>query len=496
MNSRKIDRKDFLHLGGKLSLGALIAPALLTGCLSDSKEKERKIIKISGNANTKYILKNGIVYSQDVKVGNFRKADILIEGKIIKEIKPDIEQGEDTYVIDASEYIIMPGFVDTHHHQYETAIRGYLAEALLVNDKKPDNPFTYLDVLIKKLTPVFRPEDIYTAVLLSSLNQIDCGVTTVLDTSQVVHSMEHFEALMHGLKDGGRRALVAFSTGSGESTPFPRKLNDIQKMYFSSTDQLLTMAMGAELFPGDFKNHWGMARDIGVPIVSHIVGNLGSAPAFENIVKENLLGKDNILIHCTGLNDKVWESIAKSGAAISLAVPIELSMRHGTPPIMQALKHGVQPSLSSDVEVTMTSDFFTQMRSVYTLQRGLVNAQVLSGIDCQQDLITCNDVVRYATLEGAKATHLEHKIGSLTPGKEADIIMLRTRDLNVMPINSVSGTVVTLMERTNVDTVIIAGKIRKYQGKMLGIDTQVLHSKITESRDYLFAKAGLENHFF
>lgn len=495
-NTKKLNRKDFLKFGGTLSLGALIAPALLAGCFPKSGEKDKDLLDISGKPEVKYILKGGIIYSQDSKVGNFKKADILIEGKVIREIKPNIEKSEGVHVIDAAGYIVMPGFVNTHHHQYETAMRGYLAEALLVNDKKPDNAFNYLDVLIEKITPVFRPEDIYIAVLLSSLNQIDSGVTTVLDTSQAAHSMEHFDALIRGLKDGGRRTLVALSDGVGSQTPFPDQLSTIKNKYFSSSDQLLSLAMAAELFSEDFREHWNIARKEGVPVVSHIVESLGSAIFFESAIKENLLDKDNILIHCTGLNDKMWQAIQKAGSAISLAVPIEMSMRHGTPPILQALKYGIQPSLSSDVEVTMTSDFFTQMRSAYTFQRGMINEQVLAGKDPAQSLITCNDVVRYATIEGARATHLDHKTGSLTPGKEADIILLRTTDINVMPLNNVSGTVVTLMDRQNVDTVIVAGKIRKYRGEMLNINTLDLYKKITESRDYLFEKAGLQYNYF
>jgi cytosine/adenosine deaminase-related metal-dependent hydrolase len=181
-------------------------------------------------------------------------------------------------------------------------------------------------------------------------------------------------------------------------------------------------------------------------------------------------------------------------------------MRHGMPPILKTLSLGIQPSLSSDVEVTLTADFFTQMRSTMNLQRALVNQMILEPqlgvVDWPAppagtpDLLTTRDVLRFATMNGAKDLRLDHKTGSLTPGKEADIIILDATAINVAPLNQVPGAVVSLMDRTNVETVIVAGKIRKWKGQLLDVDLPRLRDKLASSRDYVFDAAGIPQDLF
>ena len=171
-------------------------------------------------------------------------------------------------------------------------------------------------------------------------------------------------------------------------------------------------------------------------------------------------------------------------------------MRHGTPPIQKALDLGISTSLSSDVECTMSADFFTQMRAMITLQRMLVNEAALAGSTDYPDLMQAIDAIGHATVEGARGLGLEAKTGSLTPGKEADIVLLDTEALNVAPLNHAPSAVVTLMDRSNVDTVLVAGKVKKWRGKLLGFDIARLRSELEASRDYLFEAAGQKRDLF
>ncbi|MEY4697197.1 MAG: hypothetical protein RIT14_1625, partial [Pseudomonadota bacterium] len=218
-------------------------------------------------------------------------------------------------------------------------------------------------------------------------------------------------------------------------------------------------------------------------------------PTFAQLAQDGKFGPDCIFIHMTGMSDMAWQKAADAGAHVSLSVPIEMQMRHGNPPIQKCLDLGMLPSLSSDVECTMTADPFTQMRSTVTLQRMLANDLALRGEDYPK-LLSAIDVINMATMGGAKGLKLDHKTGSLTPGKEADIVLLDATALNVAPLNHVPGAVVTLMERSNVATVICAGQVRKWQGKMLGHDIAKLRAELEASRDYLLDKAGVPLDLF
>ncbi|HET9314247.1 MAG TPA: amidohydrolase family protein, partial [Vicinamibacteria bacterium] len=177
-------------------------------------------------------------------------------------------------------------------------------------------------------------------------------------------------------------------------------------------------------------------------------------------------------------------------------------------PILKLQSLGMEPSLSSDVEVTMTADFFTQMRSAMTMQRLVVNQMVLGqGTFAPPDqwptpaagtppVLNVRDVLRFATVNGARHLRLDGKTGSLTPGKEADIILLDATALNVAPLNSAPGAVVSLMDRTNVETVIVAGRVRKWKGRLVGVDLNHLRRQLEASRDYIFAAAGIPQNVF
>jgi cytosine/adenosine deaminase-related metal-dependent hydrolase len=186
-----------------------------------------------------------------------------------------------------------------------------------------------------------------------------------------------------------------------------------------------------------------------------------------------------------------------------------MNMRHGMPPILKTQSLGIQPSLSTDVEVTLTADMFYQMRSTMNLQRALVNQMILDAGFAENPpnfwpapppgtpaLLQTQDVLRYATVNGAKDLRLDRKVGTLTPGKEADIILLDAEGINVAPLNNVPGAVVSLMERSNVDTVIVAGKVRKWQGRLLEVDLPALRRELEASRDFLFQTAGVVQDLF
>jgi 5-methylthioadenosine/S-adenosylhomocysteine deaminase len=499
----------------------------------------------SGKPFRRYVIRGGSVMSMDYpNVGDFAQADVLVEGNTILAVGPHIPAGT-ADVIDATGRIVMPGFIDTHHHQFETALRSYLADGVLINDGSgtPSGSTTYYEFILNKFAPVYRPQDVYINELFGGLSQLDDGVTTVHDVSQISHSPAHSDAAIQALIDTGRRAAFGYFESAGNfgagvpGNQYPQDAPRIFNQWFSpgnlSRNGLVHMIMGGEVYLGNATTDksWTIGRSLGLQIAAHILSPFGIRPILDSLAAgiggngHIGIGPDNLFIHMTGMSDMGWQAVKDKGAQVSIAFPIEMNMRHGMPPVLKMQNLGMEPSLSVDVECTMTADFFTQMRVCMNMQRALVNQMILDQNTPADTLelalsnnwglppsaaanpwpkppaslpapLTTRDVLRYATMNGAKALRLDSKVGSLTPGKEADIIILDATKLNVAPLNQVPGAVVSLMDRTNVETVIVAGKVRKWKGQLLDVDLDRLRQQLTASRDYVFSAAGIPQNLF
>ena len=440
------------------------------------------------------LIKGGTILSMDERVANHAVGDVLIDGSKIAEVAARID-APDAAVIDASGHIVMPGFIDAHSHQFETALRSFLADGVLINDGRPESAHNYYESVLQKLSMGYRPQDVYINELFAGIAQIDAGVTAVMDISQIHHSPEHSDAAIEGLRAAGRRAVFGYFEGWGEKAKYPGDAKRIRGQHFSSSDQLISMFMGGEIYLPGYEEAWKAGRELGLPIALHVVGTFGMQPTFDELAKAGKFGPDCFFIHMTGMSDMAWKAAADAGAHVTLAVPIEMQMRHGTPPIQKALDLKMSLSLSTDVECTMTADMFTQMRGVMTLQRMFANELALQGKDYPK-LMSVKDAARLATIGGAEGLKIDGKTGSLTPGKDADIILLDATALNVAPLNHAAGAVVTLMDRSNVSTVLCAGRIKKWRGAIVGYDIAKLRAELDASRDYVFAAAGIERDLF
>jgi 5-methylthioadenosine/S-adenosylhomocysteine deaminase len=427
------------------------------------------------------LLKGGVVLTLDRQVGDFAQADVLIENGKISAVRPDIAvSAEATAVIDAANHILIPGFVDTHSHSYQGILRGIMTNGVLDPDYNRD--------VQTKLTPAFQAADVYAGVLMTALGLIDMGTTAIVDLSQISHTPEHSDACIRALQDSGIRALYAYSRGLGPATQYPQDVLRLQRAYFSTKDQLLTLALGVALDAKAF----GIARDAGVPAVLHMRNDSAGLLA---LGRTGLLRPGDEYIHCTNLSGDAWRLIRDTGSHVSLCPQIEMSMGHGTPAVQDALDHGLRPSLSSDHSVTIAPDFFTVMRTVFAFQRMQIFARARSGAQDLPPLLTCREVLEFATIEGARCASLDGKIGTLTPGKEADIIMLRADRLSLWPLNNAPGTVVNLMNPGNVDTVFIAGQVRKWRGNLVGVDALRLMRMAEDARDAVTRRAGFSVNF-
>jgi cytosine/adenosine deaminase-related metal-dependent hydrolase len=537
-------RRHFLKAaaGGAAAAGLhLLAPRPAAAQFADRADPPAD----SGKPDRRYVIRGGAVMSMDPSVGDFAQADVLVHGRHILAIGPNLPAGT-ADVIDARGRIVMPGFIDTHHHQFETALRSFLADGVLINDGSgsASGSTTYFEFILLKFAPVYRPQDVYINELFGGLSQLDDGVTTVLDVSQIHHSPEHSDAAIQALFDTGRRAAFGYFESAGANilgtnpgNQYPQDAFRIKKQWFSSTDQLVTMIMGGEVYLGDAttEKSWKIGRKLDLQIAAHILSPFGIRPIMDALAQgqgginhDIGIGPDNLFIHMTGMSDMAWHKVRDVGAQVSIAFPIEMNMRHGMPPILRMQHLDMEPSLSVDVECTLTADFFTQMRSAMNLQRALVNQMTLDSPNGNHNLpdprdwglpqsavtvpgpfpywpkppdrlpapLTTRDVLRYGTINGAKALRLGRKTGTLAPGKEADIIILDATKINVVPLNQVPGAVVSLMDRSNVETVIVAGKVRKWKGQLLDVDLNRLRGELEASRDFVFSAAGIKQDLF
>jgi len=477
----------------------------------------------TGRPGRRYLIRGGSVMSIDPSVPDLPRGDVLVEGKRILAIGPSLSAGN-ADVIDARGKIVMPGFIDTHHHQAWTPIRSSIPDSILIDDGTgtPGAQQNYYLNVLGAGGPAgfarnYRPQDVYIGELVGGLSQLDNGVTTVLDISQIHHSPQHSDAAVRGLIDAGRRGVLGYfeSATNVSGNQYPSDAFRIKQRWFSSSDQLTTMIMGGEVYldPAVYTQAWSIGRQLGLQIAAHILSPFGIRPTLDSLAAKPAndpmsIRSDNLFIHMTGMSDTGWNKVKQVGANVSIAFPIEMNMRHGMPPILKMQSLSMEPSLSSDVETNMTACFFTQMRSAMTMQRLIVNQMILEQGDFvfpnqwptptpdKPKLLNVRDVLRFATINGAKHLRLDGKTGSLKPGKEADIIILDGTHLNVTPVNHVPGAVVQMMDRSNVETVIVAGKIRKWKGRLLDVDLPRLRDQLADSRDFLYQKAGVPQNLF
>jgi cytosine/adenosine deaminase-related metal-dependent hydrolase len=534
-NASQLGRRDFLKAaaaGGAAAAGLSLFNASAAARDDDDRDRDRDHDdgppRHTGRPGRRYIIRGGHVMSMDPAVGDFVNADVLVVGKKIRAVRPHIH-ASDAAVIDARGKIVMPGFVDTHHHQAWTAIRSSIPDSILIDDGTgtPGAQQNYLGNILLGFAPNYRPQDVYISELFGGLAQLDNGVTTVHDVSQIHHSPEHSDAAIEALFDTGRRAAFGYFESAGAAfigtnpgNRYPRDAFRIKKRWFSSSDQLVHMIMGVEVYLPNYQLAWDIGRKLNLQLAAHILSPFGMRPILESLVDGTAgngslgLRKEDrhLFIHMTGMSDKGWNGVKDVGAHVSIAFPIEMNMRHGIPPIHKMQQLGIEPSLSTDVETNMTADFFTQMRSAMTMQRMMVNEEILASGGYVPPpgqpfawpapplgtlpLLNVRDVLRYATINGAKHLGLDGKTGSLTPGKEADIIILDATHINVFPVNHVPGTVVQMMERSNVETVIVAGKVRKWKGRLLDVNLRRLRRELENSRDFIFSAAGVPQNLF
>ncbi len=479
-----VTRRNALKAGATIAAGAATVGGLSGAAgAEDLSRFERQTVVDPKN---RMLLKGGTIVSMDAKVGDLAKGDVLIEGGKIAAIGPELNAA-DAQVIDALDTIIVPGLIDCHRHSWEAQLRR-------INPNSPTLA-DYSNATHLSFAKFYRPQDHYVGNYLTAMGCIDAGITCVIDNSHNSRSAGHSDAAIEALFDSGMRAVHASGPpGAGEwAHQWPQDLVRLQKTYFTSNDQLVTLRM----FSGPIRENWEFARKLGLRITTEFQGPQQAA-LLDPLAQDKLVGPDNTFNHCGALPERTWQIIVDSGANIDVCPrsDAQYALGEGVCALQHAWDHGMKPGLSVDNETSYSGDMFMEMRVAFYIQRAIAQNRRFSGDQNPPKPLMVKDVLYCATMGGAHCAGLDDKVGSLTPGKAADIILIRTDDINLYPSNNAVGTVVQAADRSNVETVIIGGRVRKYRGRVVGLDMPRLKAMIDESRRHLFAAAGYRPDIF
>jgi cytosine/adenosine deaminase-related metal-dependent hydrolase len=436
---------------------------------------------MSGNhPQPQLLVKAGHVLTMDGQLGDLSTGDILVEGSRIIAVAPEItpQPGWRGEVIDAAGMLVTPGLVDNHRHMWQSLIRGASANHTFGE---------YFAHALEELSARFTPEDIYLGNLLSAYEALDAGVTTVLDWSHALNTPAHAAAALHALEDSGARAVFAYGPPSiawwdsgGAPTPA-----DVTSLYEQRrTDSLVRFGMairGPEFSAEDrWRSDLALARDLGVPVTMHagVPGFHDRTPSARLIAAAGLLGPDLTFVHCNAMTVDDFRIIAAAGAHVSCSPEVEMQKGFGLPPLGAMLAGGARPTVSVDVVTAIGGDLLTQLRFLLQTQRAVEHRTALeqTGSPLEALPVTTRDVLPYVTTNPAASLGLADQIGSLTPGRRADIVVYDTTDLNLY-LSEPTAALVQSAHPGNVHTVLVDGHIVKRHKQLVGLDLTELRAK-------------------
>jgi 5-methylthioadenosine/S-adenosylhomocysteine deaminase len=433
------------------------------------------------------IIAGGCIVSMDPAIGDLAVGDVLIEDGRIAAIAPAIA-ADDAERIDATGCIVSPGFVDAHRHTWQSALRHRLGD---------DSFSEYGAAMLRGLGPLYRPEDIYAGNLLGATAALEAGTTTLLDWSHALNTPDHSDAAIAGLREAGIRAVFAqgWPRGDGRNWVVNSTLAhwpDIERVrrdVLSSDDALVTHAMagrGPEMTTIEVvRQDFALARSLGLRISMH-AGVREFATRFraiEQMHAAGVLGPDLTLIHVCASSDAEMRMMADAGVCACMGPQAEMMLDGcGVPALGRLLAVGIRPCLSGDTEACGAGDMFTQMRLALAAERLLSANELLHE---RAPKVRVRDVLEMATIVGAEACGLAARTGSLSIGKDADIVVIRGTDLNLAPVSDPVGAVVLGAHPGNIDTVMVRGEVRRRGGRMVGVDLDRLRGLAAASRDRL-----------
>ncbi|NLS00132.1 amidohydrolase family protein [Rhizobium sp. P38BS-XIX] len=440
---------------------------------------------MSARTTARTLFRGGTIVTMDNDIPNLAIGDLLVEGSRISAIAAHLPV-EDTTIIDATGSIVMPGFIDAHHHMWLGVMRRLMPDV--------DDLFAYIGIVAEKLGAHYRPADMFASTRLTALACLDAGITTVIDACHSSRSPEHTDAALDALSASGIRALHMVGAAMDKGASAAHLPADLKRLAAKWNDGGNLVQVG--LFGQFNMDWWRAARELDMRILTEFIGDLAKlGPEFD---EPGMLGPHNIFNHCTRLPEETWKRLAAAGVNITVNPRSDALFGFDDENFayQQAIDHGLAPALGIDLDTAFGSDMFGEMHALFGQQRSAMRYRRFRGEENAPAPIKVDAVLQAATINGARAAGLDGEIGSLTPGKQADIVMIRTGGIAVAPVTNAIGTIVQAVERSDVDTVMVAGEIRKRGGKLVGVDVDKVATEATASRDHLFQASGYRPGLF
>jgi 5-methylthioadenosine/S-adenosylhomocysteine deaminase len=440
---------------------------------------------MSRQKNGRILFKGGTVVTLDPKVPNLPIGDVLVDGDRIAAVGANL-QADDAQVIDAADSIVMPGLIDAHHHMWLGVMRRMMPDV--------DDLFAYIDVVAETLGAHYRPLDMYLSTKLTAIASLDAGITTVIDACHSSRSPGHTDAALDALDDSGIRALHMVGAPMDKKASAAHLPADLQRLAANWNNDSGLVRVG--LFGQLNLDWWRVARTLNMRILTEFIGDL--AKLGREFAEPDVLGPHNIFNHCTRVPQGTWKLFADGGVNVTVNPRSDALFGFDDESFayQQAMDRGLRPALGIDLDTAFGSDLFGEMRALFGQQRSAMRYRRFRGEANAPAPISVEAVLETATVNGARAAGLESSIGTLTPRKQADVIMIRTNGVAVFPVTNAIGTIVQAVERADVDTVMVAGALRKRAGSLVGVDVAKLTADVIASRDFLFEASGYRPNLF
>lgn len=447
---------------------------------------------------SKILIRGGTVVTMEPGLPDGAPADVLVEGDTITAIG-NIPSAEGAEVVDATDRIVMPGLIDSHVHTWQTGLRGIAGDWTV-----PE----YMRAMHRGLATYFGPDDIRVANLVGALSKLDAGTTTLVDWCHNNPTPDHTDAAIDGLEASGARAL--FLHGSPKPDPKPgqkhfsevamprAEVERLRRGRFSAGDGLVTM--GLAILGPQYSVHevcvedYTLAREFDLIVSAHTGGGPMLAPgSFETLIELGLIDARANIVHANNFDDDLIRALVDAGANFTVTVEVELQMGFGYPLTGKLRALGSPFTVGADVEPAAAGDMFTAIRTTMNVQRNIDNLALLEQGETLPDTttITCREALQWVTINGAHMMGMSERIGSLAPGKQADIVLLRSNDLNLFPVHDAVRSIVRQAGPGNVDAVMVAGKFVKRDGRLLYGDLKARQAELLESGRRILADAGL-----